>query len=115
VALAEAQKNHWYRAIAVVDPSGTLVYYEKMENTQTGSASLRILGLPGAVSLEGGVPLVVNDQIVGAIGVSGDCSDHDGMCAQAAAGSLKWLAGSMAERQVLALPRSSGAVGVRRG
>jgi glc operon protein GlcG len=117
-ALAEAQKNGWYMAISVVDPSGTLVYYEKMDNTQTGSASvaidkartaalfkrpskafqdivagggpgLRLLGLPGAVPIEGGIPLMANDQIVGAIGVSGDSSDHDGICAQAGANSLK--------------------------
>jgi predicted solute-binding protein len=30
VALGEARKNNWYMAVAVVDPSGTLVYYEKM-------------------------------------------------------------------------------------
>jgi len=118
VALAEAAKNNWYMAVAVVDPSGTLVYYEKMDNTQTGSASvaidkartaalfkrpskvfqdlvagggpgMRILGLQGAVPIEGGIPLMVNDQIVGAIGVSGDSSDHDGLCAQAAVNSLK--------------------------
>src|SRR5712675_180912 len=83
-ALAEAVKNHWNMAVAVVDPNGTLVYYEKMDNTQLGSANvsvekarsaalfkrptkafqdgvaaggpgLRILGLPGAVPVEGGV------------------------------------------------------------
>jgi glc operon protein GlcG len=42
VALAEARKNNWFMAIAVVDPSGTLVYYEKMDNTQTGSADVAI-------------------------------------------------------------------------
>jgi len=42
VALAEAKKNGWFMAIAVVDPSGTLVYYEKMDNTQTGSAHVAI-------------------------------------------------------------------------
>jgi glc operon protein GlcG len=118
VALAKARENNWLMAIAVVDPNGTLVYYEKMDNTQIGSATvaidkartaalfkrpskafqdlvagggqgLRILGLPGAVPLEGGIPLMVNDQIVGAIGVSGDSSDHDGICAQAGASSLK--------------------------
>jgi glc operon protein GlcG len=118
VAVAEARKNNWYMAVAVVDPSGTLVYYEKMDNTQIGSASvaidkartaalfkrpskvfqdlvagggtgLRILGLPNAVPIEGGIPLVVDDQIIGAIGVSGDSSDHDGLCAQAAASTLK--------------------------
>jgi len=118
VAIDEAQKNHWYMAVAVVDPSGTLIYYEKMDNTQTGSANvaiekartsalykrptkafqdmvtgggpgLRILGLPGAVPIEGGVPLIVDDKVVGAVGVSGGVSDQDGQCAQAAAASLK--------------------------
>src|ERR1700757_186320 len=41
-ALAEAVKNHWTMAIAVVDPNGTLVYYEKMDNTQLGSANVAI-------------------------------------------------------------------------
>ena len=118
IALAEARKNNWYMAVAVVDPSGTLVYYEKMDNTQTGSAGvsidkartaslfkrpskafqdlvagggqgLRILGLPGAVPIEGGVPLIMDGKIVGAIGVSGDSADHDGICAQAGADALK--------------------------
>jgi len=117
VALAEARKNNWFMAVAVVDPSGTLVYYEKMDNTMTGSADvsiqkartaalfkrpskafqdlvagggpgLRILGLPGAVPIEGGVPLIADDKIIGAIGVSGDSSDHDGICAQAGADSF---------------------------
>lgn len=118
VAIEQARKNNWYMAVSVVDPSGTLVYYEKMDNTQTGSANvaidkartaalfkrptkafqdmvagggsgLRILGLPGAVPIEGGVPLMVEGKIVGAVGVSGDSSDHDGICAQAAADALK--------------------------
>ena len=42
VAVAEARKNNWYMAVSVVDPSGTLVYYEKMDNTQTGSAKVSI-------------------------------------------------------------------------
>lgn len=41
-ALAEARKNNWLMAAAVVDPSGVLVYYEKMDNTQLGSASVSI-------------------------------------------------------------------------
>jgi glc operon protein GlcG len=117
-AIAEARKNNWNMAVAVVDPGGTLVYYEKMDNTQLGSADvaiekartaakfkrpskafqdlvagggagLRILRLPGAVPFEGGIPLILEGQIVGAIGVSGDTSDHDGMCAQAGASTLK--------------------------
>lgn len=117
-ALEEARKNNWRMAVAVVDTGGVLVYYEKMDNTQIGSADLaidkartavrfkrpskafqdlvagggsglRILGLPGAVPIEGGIPLIMDGQIVGAIGVSGDSSDHDGICAQAGAGTLK--------------------------
>lgn len=117
-ALAEAVKNHWKMAVAVVDPHGTLVYYEKMDDTQLGSADvaiakarssaqfkrptkafqdglaaggagLRILGLPGAVPVEGGVPLIADGKIIGAIGVSGDTSDHDGQCATAGAATIK--------------------------
>src|SRR5208283_1961459 len=41
-ALAEARKNNWNMAVAVVDPSGNLVYYEKMDNTQLGSAKVSV-------------------------------------------------------------------------
>ena len=41
-ALAEARKNNWTMAFAIVDPSGNLVYYEKMENTQLGSATVAV-------------------------------------------------------------------------
>src|ERR1022692_5305844 len=97
LSLAEARKNNWTVAVAVVDPSGNLVYYEKMENTQLGSANisidkarsaalfkrptkafqdalaaggegLRILRLQGATPVEGGIPLVSDGKIVGAIG-----------------------------------------------
>lgn len=117
-ALAEAVKNHWIMAVAVVDPSGTLVYYEKMDNTQTGSAQvsiskarsaalykrptkalqdalasggagLRVMALEGAVPVEGGIPILSDGKIIGAIGVSGDTSDHDGVCAQAGAAAIK--------------------------
>src|SRR5215469_10596197 len=116
-ALAEARKNNWKMAVAVVDPNGDLVYYEKMNDTQLGSsqvsinkarsaarfkrptkafqdglaaggAGLRILGLEGAVPVEGGIPIVLDGKIVGAIGVSGDTSDHDGVCAQAGANAV---------------------------
>jgi len=117
-ALAEAVKNHWNMAVAVVDPNGFLIYYEKMDNTQLGSADvsiakarsaaqfkrptkafqdalaaggagLRVLGLPGAVPVEGGIPLLAEGKIIGAIGVSGDTSEHDGQCAAAGAGTIK--------------------------
>jgi glc operon protein GlcG len=117
-ALAEAAKNNWNMAVAIVDPGGNLVYYEKMDNTQIGSAhvsvekarsaalfkrptkafqdalatggeNLRILALPGAVPLEGGIPLLIDGKIVGAIGVSGMTSAQDAQCAKAGADSLK--------------------------
>jgi glc operon protein GlcG len=117
-AAAEAHKNGWNMAIAIVAPDGTLIYYEKMDNTQLGSAKvavdkarsaalfkrptkafqdrvasggpgLSILGLEGAVPVEGGIPLMSDGHIVGAIGVSGDTSDHDALCAQAGVDTLK--------------------------
>jgi glc operon protein GlcG len=117
-AQAEAHKNNWTMAVAVVDISGTLVYYEKTDNTQTGSANIAlnkarsaalfkrptkvfqdrlasggagmgVLSIKDAVPIEGGIPLMIEGHMVGAIGVSGDSSDHDGLCAQAGADSLK--------------------------
>jgi glc operon protein GlcG len=117
-ALAEAEKNHWNMAVAIVDTSGNLVYYEKMDNTQLGSANvaidkarcaalfkrptkafqdtlaaggdgLRVLTLKGVVAVEGGIPLVMDGKIVGAIGVSGAASSQDAQCAKAGADVLK--------------------------
>src|ERR1700693_356969 len=41
-AIAEARKNKWTMAVAIVDPNGTLIYYEKLDNTQNGSAQVAI-------------------------------------------------------------------------
>ena len=54
-----------------------------------GGAGLRVLGLPGAVPVEGGEPLLMDGKIVGAIGVSGDTSEHDGQCARTGSATLK--------------------------
>ncbi|HTS58530.1 MAG TPA: heme-binding protein [Terriglobales bacterium] len=117
-AQAEAMRNHWLMTIAVVDPAGNLVYYERTDNSQAASSkiaiekarsaaifkrptrafqdamakagvNLRILSLDGAVPIEGGVPLLSEGKIVGAIGVSGDLSENDAQCANAAAQELK--------------------------
>jgi uncharacterized protein GlcG (DUF336 family) len=117
-ALAEARVHSWNMAVAVVDTAGLLVYFEKMDDTQAGSVliaqakarsaalfkrptkafqdtlaaggdGLRVLGLEGAVPVEGGVPLVVGGSIAGAIGVSGGTSAEDGVCAAAAVNALK--------------------------
>jgi glc operon protein GlcG len=113
-ALAEARKNSWAMAVAVVNPDGTLIYFEKMDGTQNAAALVavdkargaalykrptkalqdalaaggegwRILRLEGAVPVDGGHPLVQDGKIVGAIGVSGGTSAQDGQCAKAGA------------------------------
>jgi glc operon protein GlcG len=113
-AVAEAQKNGWLMAVTVVDSSGELVFFEKMDGTQLGSievsmakahsaiffkrptksyddalaaggAGLRSLKVPGAMPVEGGIPLVENGKIIGAVGVSGAMPAQDGQCATAAA------------------------------
>ena len=117
-AVAEAQKNNWRMVVAITDPAGDLVYLEKMDGAQTGSvnvaigkarsaalfkrpskvfqdvvagggAGLRILGLEGAVPLDGGLPLVMDGKIVGAIGLSGAAGDQDAQCAKVGADTVK--------------------------
>jgi glc operon protein GlcG len=117
-ALIEAANNRWNMAVAVVDPGGNLVYYEKMDDTQLGSANvavekarsaalfkrttqafqdeltsgnagLPVFGVQGAVPVGGGVPLVMGGKIVGAIGVSGDSSGNDHRCAEVGAKALR--------------------------
>jgi glc operon protein GlcG len=118
LSLSEARTNNWTVAVAVVDPSGNLVYYEKMENTQLGSANisidkartaalfkrptkafqdalaaggegLRILRLQGVTPVEGGFPLLLDGKIVGGIGVSGGTSAQDSQCSKAGADAFK--------------------------
>lgn len=116
-ALAEARKQGFTMAVAVVDPAGALVMFEKMDQTQSGSVTvaqdkaataaqfkrpskafqdavasggvgLRVLSLKGVVAIEGGLPLVVDGRIVGAIGVSGGSAEQDGQVAKAGAEAL---------------------------
>jgi glc operon protein GlcG len=116
--VAEARKNNWTMAVAVTDAAGDLVYFEKMDGLQTGSVAvaqgkarsaaiykrstkvwqdivagggdgLRILTLQGAVAIEGGLPLIVDGKIVGAIGLSGGSAPQDGQCAKAGADAVK--------------------------
>jgi uncharacterized protein GlcG (DUF336 family) len=117
-AVAEARRNQWAMAIAIVDTAGDLVYFERMDDTQVGSVDvamskarsaarfkrptkvfqdalaaggegLRILALHGAIPVEGGLPLVVGGKVVGAIGASGGTSAQDGQVAAAGAAALK--------------------------
>jgi glc operon protein GlcG len=117
-AIAEARKNNWAMAVAVVDTAGYLVYFERMPDTQLGSVEiaiekaktaalfrrptksfqdtvasggegLRILRLTGAIPVEGGVPLIVDGKLIGAVGASGGSSDQDGRTAQSGAAAMK--------------------------
>jgi uncharacterized protein GlcG (DUF336 family) len=117
-AEAEAVKQNFTVAVAVVDTAGNLVAFSKGDNTQiasvnisqgkaytavgfkrptkalqdtiaAGGVGLRTLTLEGVVAAEGGVPLVLNGQIVGAIGVSGMTSEQDGVIAAAGVAALK--------------------------
>ena len=98
-ALAEAKKNNWRMAISIVGPAGELVYFEKMDGTQLASVEIAqgkartavLFRRPSKVfadqyaagnrafttfpekplASEGGVPIIVNGKIIGAIGASG--------------------------------------------
>ena len=116
-AEAEAKKNNWNMVIAVLDSGGHLVMLERMDGTQLGSidvakekaysavlyrrptkvfqdlvgqggANLRLLRLSGASPLEGGIPILVDGKIVGAVGVSGVTSEQDAQVAKAGAEGL---------------------------
>ena len=118
LSVTEAGRNGWKMAIAVVDIAGDLVYFEKMDGTQVasvniaqdkarssvrfkrptkamqdilagGGAGVRFLALQGAVPVEGGLPIVMDGKIVGAIGASGGTSEQDGQAAKAGADSVK--------------------------
>src|SRR6478735_7241260 len=115
-----ARENKWNVCIAIVDDGGHLIYFQRMDGTQYGSVNVSqrkaetaigfkrpsktfeegvaggrnaLLGLPGAVPLEGGLPLVVDGEMIGAIGVSGVTAQQDGMIAQAGADALAAIVG----------------------
>lgn len=115
-ALVEAQKNNWNVAIVVVDNHGFLVYYERLDDTQSASPAIAIekartaamfrrpskafedgvakgrvalLGLTGAMPIEGGLPIMVGGRVAGGIGVSGVNSDQDAQVAKAGLEALK--------------------------
>ncbi len=118
-ALDEARKNGWRMAIAVVGPDGGLIYFEKMDGTQNASPALALrkarasalfrrpskafadqfaAGNTGFMSFpdearpiasEGGIPIILNGRLVGAIGASGGTGQQDGVAATAGANAVK--------------------------
>ena len=118
-AEAEAQTRNVRVTICVMDDGGNLLYLERMDETQIGSIEVAtqkarsavsfkrptkvfedavaggrtaVLRLPGALPIEGGVPLTVDGKIVGAIGVSGGTSQQDGVVAKAGLDALAKMA-----------------------
>jgi len=111
-AVAEARKNQWTMAIAIVDTAGDLVYFERMDNTQIASMDIAVgkakaaatyrrptrvfmdvinkapatATLPGVFASPGGVPIMADGKVIGAVGVSGVTGDQDEQCAKAGLG-----------------------------
>jgi glc operon protein GlcG len=113
----EAAKNSWQVAVTILDSGGNLVMFHKVDNTQlasigasegkastalrfkrpskalddaiaAGGAGLRLLAVKDITPLEGGLPILVDGKIIGAIGVSGALSSQDAQVAKAGADAL---------------------------
>ena len=107
-------KNNWPMAIAILDSTGHIVMLHRLDNTQYGSIrvaedkahtaldfrrpskvfedlvaqggiGMRTLGLRGATPLEGGIPIIADGKIIGAVGVSGGTAQQDGQVAKVGA------------------------------
>jgi glc operon protein GlcG len=113
--IAECAKNQWNVAVAVVDPHGALLYFERMEDTQYASNDIAIgkaksaatfrrptrvfadvinkggpatATLGGVYASPGGNPIFVDGKVIGAVGVSGVTGDQDEQCAKAGIGAM---------------------------
>ena len=115
--IAECLSNKWNVAVAVVDTHGLLLYFERMEDTQTvssaiaidkakaaatyrrptrafvdaiakGGAAMGFITLPGVVGSPGGVPIMSGGKVTGAVGVSGVTGDQDEQCAKAGVAAM---------------------------
>ena len=109
-AVAECQANQWNVAVAIVNTHGSLVYYERMDNTQSASAKIAVdkasaaamyrrptrafadaiaksgpavMTLPGVIASPGGLPIMSDGKVIGGLGVSGVTGDQDEQCAKA--------------------------------
>lgn len=116
-AEAEALKNNWSVAIAVVDGTGHLIMMQRMDNSSYGSignatgkaktayefrlptknfnerlnagTATHLLMIEGALFIEGGIPIVIGGKIAGAIGVSGATTAQDAQVAKAGADAIQ--------------------------
>jgi uncharacterized protein GlcG (DUF336 family) len=117
-ASAKAVAEGWNVVIAIHDNGGNLIYLERADGTQLGSIQVaqeksrtalrfkrptkaledsvlsgrvHMMSLPGITSVEGGLPLLLDGEVVGSIGVSGVQSSQDGQVAAAGAAVLSQL------------------------
>lgn len=114
-AEAEARRHGWNVAVAIVDASGGLILFHRLDETQPASLDIAVqkartaarfrrptkaledavaggrtalLAVEGLLPLEGGLPVVVDGKVIGAVGVSGVTSQQDAQVAQAALAAL---------------------------
>ncbi|MBL8496737.1 heme-binding protein [Nitrosomonas sp. JL21] len=114
-AEAEAKRHQWPVVIAIVDDGGHLLFLQRLDDAQYGSIAVaiekaraaiafrrptkiwedhvaeghvRYLNLPGTLPIEGGLPILINQQYIGAVGVSGVRSFQDAQIAQAGINAL---------------------------
>lgn len=119
-AAAHAKSNNWNVVIAILDDGANLLYLERMDGVQIGSIEVAqrkaesaikfkrpskafsdgiaggrtaLVMLPGALAIEGGLPIVHDGEVLGAIGISGVTSEQDGMIAKAAVDALPKIVG----------------------
>jgi glc operon protein GlcG len=109
-AQAEARKNNWNMVVAIVDDGAHLLYFERMDGSQIGSVIVAqdkaatavrfkrpskaleeavaggrtvVMKLAGSTPIEGGLPIMIDGQLIGGIGISGGTSPQDGQVAAA--------------------------------
>ncbi len=114
-AQSEALRNDWRVTIAIVDDGGHLLYLQRSHDTHFGSVETAIakahmssafqrasktsedavmsgrlihLALPNVIPAEGGVPLILDGFVVGALGISGVRAFQDGQIAAAGLAAL---------------------------
>jgi glc operon protein GlcG len=112
---AECAKNGWNVAIAVVDDAGRLLAFERMDKAQAISVDISqgkartaalfrrstalleeavktrpaLLSIKNEVLLQGGIPIVVKGEVIGAVGVSGVQAVQDEQCAKAGVAAIE--------------------------
>ena len=117
-AVREAESHHWPSSIAVVGTSGELMFFEHMDNSSFASIDLSLhkartaarfrsptvrfaeriaaglqnaylLSFDGIIAGPGGNLIIVDNKVIGAIGISGTTGPHDEQVSLAGANALK--------------------------